>query len=233
MKIGNINVYGVIYKITNKINNKVYIGQTIEGFDRRYRKNFSKLHDGYLKKAILKYGIENFDICKTLDVAFSKEELNIKERHYIKLYNSNNKKYGYNLTEGGQNASSYQNKTKEEMDEIKLKLRASKLGKNNPMYGKNSWDYMDEDGKRKRIEKQIKSSSKPVICITTKRIFLNAKVASEYYSIGNSDIHKCCKGYKDKNNYKHKSAGKLPDGTKLVWRYLVWKHNKKYRIKGK
>lgn len=36
MKIGNLNVYGVIYKITNKINDKVYIGQTIDGFKVRY-----------------------------------------------------------------------------------------------------------------------------------------------------------------------------------------------------
>lgn len=36
MKIGNIECYGVIYKITNKINKKVYIGQTVNGFNRRY-----------------------------------------------------------------------------------------------------------------------------------------------------------------------------------------------------
>lgn len=35
MKIGNIEVYGVIYKITNTINNKVYIGQTINGFKKK------------------------------------------------------------------------------------------------------------------------------------------------------------------------------------------------------
>ena len=33
MKIGNLKIYGIIYKIQNKINNKVYIGQTISGFD--------------------------------------------------------------------------------------------------------------------------------------------------------------------------------------------------------
>lgn len=29
----------------------------------------------------------------------------------------------------------------------------------------------------------------------------------------------------------HKHAGRLKDGTRLVWRYLIWKHNKRYRIK--
>lgn len=39
MKLGKLEVYGVIYKITNTINNKVYIGQTTQnkGFDRRYK----------------------------------------------------------------------------------------------------------------------------------------------------------------------------------------------------
>ena len=220
MKIGNIKIYGVIYKITNKINGKVYIGQTIEGFDRRYRKNFSKLHDGYLKNAINKYGIENFEISKILDVAFSKEELDIKEKSWIKIFNSSNKKYGYNLTEGGQNASSYENKTEDEMKKIKEKLSQSKIGKNNPMYGKSSWDYMSEEDKIKRKEKQIKTRSKSVICLTTKKIFYSVKEAEEYYGINKSCIYKCCKGYIDRRGYKRNCAGKLPDGTKLVWMLL-------------
>ena len=45
------------------------------------------------------------------------------------------------------------------------------------------------------------------------------------YNIKNrGNISNCCRG---KYNY----CGKLPDGTKLVWRYLVWNHNKKFRIK--
>ena len=213
MKIGNVKIYGVIYKITNTINGKCYIGQTIEGFDRRYRKDFCKLHDGYLKNAMNKYGVNNFDFCKVLDIAFSKEELDIKEKHYIKLYKSNNKKYGYNLTEGGQNASSYQNKTEEEMIEIKRKLSVSKMGEKNPMYGKNSWENMTEEDKIKRKKKQSESRSKLVLCRNTKCIFKNSTIASEYYNIDNSSIHKCCKG-------KLGHCGKLPDGTPLKWMYL-------------
>lgn len=65
--------------------------------------------------------------------------------------------------------------------------------------------------------------AKSVICLTTKRIFFTAKEASEYYNCG-SHIPGCCRG---ERNY----SGKLPDGTKLRWRYLTWKHNKTYRIK--
>ena len=66
------------------------------------------------------------------------------------------------------------------MKEIKEKLRQSKIGENNPMYGKNSWDYMSEEDKIKRKEKQIKTRSKSVICLTTKRIFCSVKEAEEY-----------------------------------------------------
>lgn len=67
-------------------------------------------------------------------------------------------------------------------------------------------------------------ASKCVICLTTKRIFWTLQDGANYYgmkSIGN--ITSCCKG---KRNY----AGKYR-GQKLKWKYLIWKHNKKYRVK--
>lgn len=104
MKIGNLEVYGVIYKITNKINKKVYIGQTTQrnGFDERYRNNLeNNTHNNHLKKSIKKYGIKNFEINKIFDVAFSKIELDMKEMIWISLYNSTDEKYGYNKDFGG------------------------------------------------------------------------------------------------------------------------------------
>lgn len=121
IKIGNLKIYGVIYKITNKkskANNgmgKVYIGQTINGFNKRYKakgngieriynfhknqKNLGKPYNRRLLNDIEKYGFENFEVCEIFDVAFSKEELNIKEILWIRHYNSINK--GYNILEGG------------------------------------------------------------------------------------------------------------------------------------
>lgn len=121
MKIGNLEVYGVIYKITNKINNKVYIGQTTQnnGFDDRYkdgggkgiervynhhksrRDNYTGYYNDYLLKSIEKYGFDSFEVCEIFDVAFSQEELNIKETTYIEIYDSYNN--GYNFTAGGEN----------------------------------------------------------------------------------------------------------------------------------
>lgn len=102
MKIGNLEVYGVIYKIQNKVNNKIYIGQTTIGFYCRYGNSLEKhTHNSYLKRSIKKYGIDNFEIIEVFDVAFSKAELDIKEILWIKHYNCIDKKYGYNNMSGG------------------------------------------------------------------------------------------------------------------------------------
>lgn len=161
MKIGNLEVYGIIYKIINLINKKVYIGQTIQGFKDRYRNNLeNNTHNIHLKNAIHKYGIENFEIDKKFDIAFSKEELDIKEKCWICIYDSINPKYGYNKQTGGANGipneetrkkqgviskklwqnEEYRNKIyKNNIHNEDIQKKKSKLmsGTNNPMYGKN------------------------------------------------------------------------------------------------
>ena len=107
--------YGIIYKITNTINNKIYIGQTTRknGFDGRYRSSLEQnTHNKHLKLSIQKYGIDNFQIDKEFYVAYSLEELNEKEVEYITLYNSNEPKYGYNIRGGGDNTGKIKGKYK-------------------------------------------------------------------------------------------------------------------------
>lgn len=92
-------VYGIIYKIRNKINNKIYIGQTKHGFKERYKNNLRKnTHNIELKNDIEKYGIDNFEIDEFFDIAYSKEELDKLEQLYIKSYNLLDSRYGYNKT---------------------------------------------------------------------------------------------------------------------------------------
>lgn len=98
------NKYGIIYLIRNKINNKVYIGQTIKSFNKRYAHNlYAKTHNSHLKYSIDKYGIDNFEIIEELDVAYSKEDLDMLEDMYINKYKSTDSKYGYNKKSGGAN----------------------------------------------------------------------------------------------------------------------------------
>lgn len=101
-------MYGIIYKITNQINGKVYIGQTCKTLKHRFnqhcessrRYNRNKKHLCLFHTAIIKYGEDNF-ICEEIDIADSKIELNEKEKYWISFYKSNIYEFGYNLTEGG------------------------------------------------------------------------------------------------------------------------------------
>lgn len=95
-------VYGYIYIITNKINGKMYVGQTVQGFDKCYHNNLlANTHNQHLKNALIKYGFNNFIIKSNFDIAYSKEELDSLEDMYIKLYETTNPSFGYNKRYGG------------------------------------------------------------------------------------------------------------------------------------
>jgi group I intron endonuclease len=91
---------GFIYIIKNTINSKVYIGQTTQTVETRFKQHLKCLKSNsvqLISKAIKKYGKSNFYV-EILEECFI-EELNKKEEHYIKLYNSFSN--GYNLCRGG------------------------------------------------------------------------------------------------------------------------------------
>lgn len=100
--------YGIIYGVHCKVSNRWYIGQTIQGFNNRYRGNFLnhkfiELEDDCPKRELLKddiekYGQESFEIFEVLDVAFSEKELDEKEAYYIDYYKAYDK--GYNSNRG-------------------------------------------------------------------------------------------------------------------------------------
>jgi hypothetical protein len=156
LKIGNLKVYGIIYKIQNKINKKVYIGQTIKknGFKSRYcckgegiervykyhkklKENNDKSFNSHLYNSIEKYTFESFEVIEIFDVAFSKDELNIKEQCWIQYYNSF--KNGYNQTSGGEGTTGHSalrgkdNPTSRKIVQLDLKGNYIK-----------TWDYMTQ-----------------------------------------------------------------------------------------
>jgi len=96
--------YGKVYKVTNLINNKIYIGQTTQSISSRQKGHYKKIKQNsktYFHNAIRKYNIENF-IWEIIDLACNKEELNLKEKYYIEYFKSFNKEFGYNMTLGGE-----------------------------------------------------------------------------------------------------------------------------------
>lgn len=122
-----------IYKITCKNNGKIYIGKTHKTAKDRWRRHVNEANnytiDTLFARAIRKYGEDAF-VIETIDSASTAKELQNKEQYWIKYYKSNI--YGYNMTPGGDGNNTYERKTEDEMNEIKNKIRNTKLGKKNP-----------------------------------------------------------------------------------------------------
>ena len=96
-------MYGIIYKVTNKINNKIYIGQTIQTLSERRNKHYYKANNEsdintHFINALRKYPKDSF-IWEIIDKAENQEQLDIKEKYWIKYYDSI--KNGYNTKDGG------------------------------------------------------------------------------------------------------------------------------------
>lgn len=165
-----------IYKYTNKVNGKIYIGQTRNSLSQRAKSNGENYYGcRYFYNAIKKYGWENFEPEIIVD-GLSQEEADILEEYFIKQYNSTDRSIGYNISYGGSNNTMpdesreiisqkaierYKDKTKNPMygrkhsEESLRKMSQKKVGKNNPMYGK----HLSKESLRKQKESLIRNGS--------------------------------------------------------------------------
>lgn len=112
----------VIYKITNNINGKAYIGQTIQDVQKRWKEHCKKCKSkvSAISDAIQRYGKDNFTFEIIEDYIMDIEVFNLLEKHYIEKFNTLAPK-GYNLTTGGLNYIVSK--------ETKNKMREASLGK--------------------------------------------------------------------------------------------------------
>ncbi len=192
---------GYIYKITNKIDNKIYIGQTTQDLEVRWKGHLKKNSNcRYLKSAFNKHGLDNFKfelVCITFD-----ENLDAIETEYIKKFNSLVPN-GYNLREGG-NSSKHN-------EETKKKISASMKGRTDivhakPQLGKPHTEETKQKlrefntGKKHTLE-SLKKMSKTVL-----QLDIEDKIINKYYSareagrvtgISSSSIINCCNGKKE------------------------------------
>lgn len=120
-----------IYKITNLINNKVYIGLSID-IKERWRAHRSrpfqsncKQYNSHLYRAIRKYGLENFKF--EIIEECNPENLEDREIYWIKYYQAKNPNFGYNLTDGGEHAITFSKLTYEEVIKIQKLLLYTKI----------------------------------------------------------------------------------------------------------
>lgn len=131
---------GFIYCITNKVNGKRYVGQTMnrDGVERRWYEHICELNrnkkgNKHFQNAWNKYGEDNFTFEVLHELNFSnqdtlQEALNDLEIMYISIWNLLDNKYGYNIRDGGSNGYSCAGKSKEEMKIIREKLSEANKG---------------------------------------------------------------------------------------------------------
>lgn len=180
-----------IYKIENLINHKIYIGQSIDIKTRWYKHKSSK-DDLLIHRALQKYGSSNFsfDIIEECP----QEELNDKEKYYIKYYNSLIPT-GYNMTPGGNSGTGITRRKKvlqydlegnylKTFDSILEASRQTKINdsnissccKGNRNYaGGFQWRYQDNNSLPLRnfiLEQQLKVEKKKLKALKQKRIII-------------------------------------------------------------
>jgi group I intron endonuclease len=132
-----------IYKFTNPINNKCYIGITKNSLSKlSIRYNFDVKHNSKTNRpislALQKYGIDNFKFEIIKDDITDYKELLLLEKYFIKQYDSI--KHGYNVTTGG--------------EETQL------FGKANPNYGKKAWNNGVKMSKELRLAASLRQKGK-------------------------------------------------------------------------
>ena len=174
----DIRLY-IVYKHTNKINGKIYIGITCQKPENRWRKGKGYNKGTYIYNALEKYGWDNFEH-EILFEGLTEIEARKKESELIKQFRCNEETFGYNLTEGGEhnipnqvirdkisktNKAKMTSERRQQHREIALKLDYN--GERNPFFGKHH-----DESTRKRMSENHWSKKQPEIF---KDIFCNKK----------------------------------------------------------
>ena len=173
-----------IYKITNKINGKCYIGKSIDVYRRwEEEKHFRSVNE-HLKSAFEKYGFENF----SFEILEECEEsaLDSKEIYYISLLDATNNKKGYNMTFGG-TGGKLTSEVIERIKKTKEKNGYTKfwLGKKIPSETKEKISKSLSGNKNPFFNKTGKDSpnGRKILCIETNQVFDTIKEAAQFANL--------------------------------------------------
>lgn len=207
-------------------NKKIYFGITGNNYLERWGHNGKGYYGQYVFDKILYYGwsnIKHYILFRNL----TKEEAEQKEIELIAKYKTNNKRYGYNIHEGGDlfktvkvvcvNTSEIFNKIKDAEEKYNIDNASISKSCKDTEYkysaGKHPetgealiWQYynewLDNPKDHNKYVSEVERRSKKVICIETQKIYNNATCASNDTGIKKAYISDTCRG-------KQKSAGKL------------------------
>lgn len=216
--------YGVIYMHRNKINNKVYIGQTTQKPEYRWNHGFGYKDSSLFFASIQKYGWDNFEHI-ILEKDIPENKLDERESFWINFFNSNNRLKGYNLTSGGTGKLNKQQKIEKKKKILEWRMAhpeiANKSIKGMQQYwqlhpeekrqilikasekAKEYWQSHPEEKKRnmkKMQDKAKEKNTKKILCIETNVSYESAREAFRQTGIHYASIGKVCNG-------KAKTAG--------------------------
>jgi len=198
----------IVYKITNIINNKLYFGITKCSLNKRWNEHKckSKSCKSHLYLSIKKYGITNFIIEKICDCE-TEDEMYDLEIYFIKTNKTNNPKYGYNNSSGGEVSS----KGKKLSNETKLKISNYQKQRVRKPHSEETKKNMSIASKGRDMSLAVKSSAlkrKGKPSLNRKKVILNDKVifdslteASIKTGIKISTISNNLKGLSKKTKY--------------------------------
>lgn len=219
--------YMQIYKVTNIVDNKTYVGKTKNGIESRKLKHISSLNTKSKKhyklyEAIKEHGISNFE-WEVIDSAVTDAELNEKEMKWIKQLNTIFPN-GYNLNQGGLGNKGYKH-SKESIEKIsrnnywlgrpgvnvgkkfseehRRKLSEAKIGKpNNIVYTEEVIKKLSEQklGDKNPMYGKVPPTSKKVVNVDTGEIFDSIKSAERENGAKASNIQKVCVGLRKTAN---------------------------------
>jgi group I intron endonuclease len=162
----------IIYKVTNLVNGKIYIGKTTSGLKNRMKAHLCLARkcngNGIFTRAIHKYGKENFK-WEIVDCCLFEDQLSEMEKYYIKEFNCRHP-HGYNLTDGGEGNTGYiaTDETRKKLSvalkglntwsrgirvsaETLHKMSEARMGAKNPFYGKRHTDETKNKISRRRL----------------------------------------------------------------------------------
>ena len=200
-----------VYMHVNKANGKKYIGITKNKPEERWQNGHGYKRQAFYN-AIQKYGWDNFEHLILFE-NISKDEACKKEIELISEYNSTDKRYGYNISHGGEdghnelweNEEYYNKQAKERKERWENKefrehhSEAMKIAMN-----RDSYKEKQSEGTKNRWENGLfdKVHCKSVICLETGVVYKSITEASNITNICRGDIGKCClKQMKTANGY--------------------------------
>ena len=214
---------GCIYSILNKVNGKIYVGQTIQGTERfrkhKYELDNHKHPNAHLQSSWDKYGEDAFEF--NILENCTDDKLNDNEIWWIDYFESTNPEKGYNLRSGGDCNFIVSDETRKKLSDINR--------------GENHWNYGKHHSPetRKRISEGMKKVSNPMhdkeVC---EKVSLSRSIkynTTGYYRVGKHPKSDCKQGfywrYSWKEDGKRKSINSVDFDKlkeKVIARGLLW-----------